>query len=214
MITSNQEDYLKIIYDENLKQNKITNKHISDKLDIKAPSVTAMLNKLILEDYLIKDNKLGFILTNKGKEVTEELLSKHRLWELFLIEHLNYTWDEVHHDADQLEHVTSDQLLDKINTFLGKPTKCPHGKPIYINIKKEADSFGEILINQKINYKGKISVIEDNSELLLYLTDKNININDEFILISKNKLDQSLVLNINNTNITISNYAASKIFVK
>lgn len=213
MVTRNQEDYLKVIYDENLKGTKITNKFISDSLNIKAPSVSGMLNKLIDDGYLVKDNKFGFLLTDEGMKITELLLSKHRLWELFLIEHLGYTWDEVHKDADKLEHVTSDHLLKKLNIFLGMPKNCPHGKPIYINNKNVIDSFGDKLIDKSVNFKGYINVIEDDSDLLVYLTNKGIKINDDFEIIEMSNLDQSVILLINNEKITISMYAANRIYV-
>jgi len=214
MPTKGQEDYLKIIFDENLKQNKITNKFISEELDIKAPSVTHMLQRLEMDGLIEKNDKLGFKLTLKGEEKTKILLSKHRLWELFLIEYLGYTWDEVHKDADLLEHVTSDNLFKKLNIFLKKPKRCPHGKPIYINDDNTNDLLEKKLSELQIGDVRKINVIEDSSKLLKYLSEKNINLNDTFKLISINEFDKSFTINLNNNNVTISHIAANKIYVK
>lgn len=214
MITKSQEDYLKIIFDENLKQNKITNKFISNSLNIKAPSVSNMLQKLINDSLIEKDELLGFSLTNKGKDLTKELLSKHRLWEVFLIDYLGYTWDEVHNDADKLEHVTSNELLIKLNEFLGKPKTCPHGKLIYINTDEKRTTLGNNLSELKVGYEGVINVIEDNKELLKYLDNKKIKLYDEFKIININKFDQSITLKVDEKDIIISNLAASKIYVK
>lgn len=214
MPTRGQEDYLKIIFDENLKKNKITNKFISDELNIKAPSVTHMLQRLKTDELIIKDKNLGFKLTEKGEKKTKTLLSKHRLWELFLIEYLGYTWDEVHGDADLLEHVTSDNLFNKLNIFLKKPKRCPHGKPIYINDDTNQSLLELKLSDLKVNEQKSITVIEDSGELLKYLDEKNIDLNDEFKVININDFDKSITINIKDQNITISQLAASKIYVK
>src|SRR5690554_2511812 len=117
-ISSNQEDYLKVIYLENLKGNHLSNKMIAEKMSVAAPSASDMLGKLTKLELLSKDEAYGFKLSAKGIEVTQRLLKKHRLWEVFLIEKLDYTWDEVHEDADALEHATSNELMERLNKYL------------------------------------------------------------------------------------------------
>lgn len=214
MPTKGQEDYLKIIFEENLKKNKITNKFISDELDIKAPSVTNMLKRLELDNLVIKDKSFGFKLTEEGEFKTKLLLSKHRLWELFLIKYLGYSWDEVHEDADLLEHVTSMNLFNKLNKFLKMPKRCPHGKPIYINDKDAKNMLVTKLSDLKINDERKINVIEDSTELLKYLDNKKVKLNDKFKVIEIDEFDDSLTILINNEKVNISHLAALKIYVK
>lgn len=212
MLTSGKENYLKTIYNENLKNNKITNKLIAELLDVSAPSVSEMISRLIEEDLICKNSEFGYTLTPKGKEATQILLKKHRLWEVFLINHLGYSWDEVHNDADILEHVTSNRLLERLNVFLGKPKFCPHGKAIYGNY--EDDYMGFRLNELKVGFKGYINAIEDNKELLKYLTTKTIEPTQEFEIISIDEFDKSMVIKTLIKEIFISDKAASQIYVK
>ena len=213
-ISSNQEDYLKTIYLENLKGSFITNKLIADKMNVSAPSVSDMLNKLIRLDYLNKDDNYGYKLSEEGIEITQALLKKHRLWEVFLINKLGYSWDEVHEDADALEHVTSKKLMERLNVYLDKPKFCPHGKVIYGNgIEENFDSVTR-LIDMKKDQKGVIHILEDDMLLLQYLDKKNIKIHDEFTIESVDAFDGTIVLNINHEKVNISAQAAQMIYVR
>ncbi len=213
-ISSNQEDYLKTIYLENLKGNLITNKLIADKMNVSAPSVSEMMGKLVKLKYLKKDPSYGFKLTQEGIDLTQTLLKKHRLWEVFLIDKLGYSWDEVHDDADALEHVTSSKLMEKLNVFLDKPKFCPHGKVIYGNGIEE--NFGSVLkmSSLKENEKASVHIIEDDMLLLQYLANKNIKIHDEFVVDTVDAFDHTLVININGEKVAISAMAAAMIYVR
>lgn len=213
-MTPSQENYLKTIYNENLKGNKITNKFISDMMNVSAPSVSEMMNKLIEAKLLRKDRVLGFALTDEGIAKTQILLKKHRLWEVFLINHLGYTWDEVHKDADVLEHVTSDQLLDRLNKFLGKPQYCPHGKVIYGNGIEESFSKAQKLISVDKGFEGYIHIIDDDKDLLQYLAKKEIKINEEITVADIDNFDSTIILKINERLVSISPMAAERIYVK
>lgn len=213
MATSGQGDYLKIIYSENLKENKINNKFIAKSLNISAPSVSAMIKKLISDNFITLNKKLGIILTEQGINEVKTLLSKHRLWELFLIDKLNYSWDEVHEDADILEHVTSNKLLNKLNEYLKFPKTCPHGKPIYINNDVNSYLNTKKLSEAKVGFKGIIKVIEDNELLLKHLANKNIFINLEITVININSFDQSMDIKYQNQTTTLTIDATSKIFI-
>ncbi len=213
-ISSSQEDYLKTIYLENLKGNFITNKLISDKMDVSAPSVSGMLSKLTALDYLKKDEDYGYKVTDKGIVLTQALLKKHRLWEVFLIEKLGYSWDEVHEDADALEHVTSDKLLNKLNDFLGRPKFCPHGKVIYGNgIEENFDTVIK-LSEMNVGDKGAIHIIEDDMLLLQQLNKKGLRIHDEFTVENIDEFDQTMSIRMNGQNINISTQAANMIYIR
>ena len=120
------------IYELIEKQENATNKKIADILGIKAASVSEMLKKLVEEGDVYTENK-SICLTESGKKRARALLTKHRLWELFLVEYLGYSWKNVHEDAKALEYVTSNGLKDRLNEFLNKPEHCPHGNEIYEN---------------------------------------------------------------------------------
>ncbi len=133
-MTINQEDYLKAIFELLEKNEKVTNKKISLRLNINKASVTEMLKRLINQGYVLYDDNLGFSLTDVGEVIAKKLISKHRLWEVFLINMLNYHNQNVHHEAEELEHATSDELMEMLNKFLNCPKKCPHGQTIYMNL--------------------------------------------------------------------------------
>lgn len=213
-MTRSQEDYLKVIYVENLKMNMITNKLISEKMEVSAPSVSDMLNKLIKADLLVKSKDYGYKLSESGIEATQELLKKHRLWEVFLIEKLGYSWDEVHEESDVLEHVTSLKLMDKLNEYLDKPQYCPHGKVIYGNgIEENLEDIKSMNFMQ-VGDTGSIHIIEDDILLLQYLSKKEVKIHDTFIVESQDAFDGTLHLSVNGTKVDISERAASMIYVR
>lgn len=213
-MTRSQEDYLKVIYVENLKMNMITNKLISEKMEVSAPSVSDMLNKLIKADLLVKSKDYGYKLSESGIEATQELLKKHRLWEVFLIEKLGYSWDEVHEESDVLEHVTSLKLMDKLNEYLDKPQYCPHGKVIYGNgIEENLEDIKSMNFMQ-VGDTGSIHIIEDDILLLQYLSKKEVKIHDIFLVESQDAFDGTLHLSVNGTKVDISERAASMIYVR
>ena len=108
-------------------QKKINNKQIVSGLDVSAASVSEMISKLLKEGLVEHSPYQGVQLTESGLASASALIRKHRLWEVFLVEHLNYSWNEVHDDAEVLEHVTSGTLADHLEAYLGHPKFCPHG---------------------------------------------------------------------------------------
>ena len=173
------EDYLKGIY--TLKKKKeYSNKKLAEYLNISPASVSEMIKKLVNDDYLTIDKKT-VKLTEKGNGFALDIIRKHRVWEVFLFEKLGYDKEEVHKEAEILEHVTSDKLLQKLEKFLFYPKECPHGSPIFYDVKNfneeniiklsEAEEDDEIVILS----------VEDNIELYDYLRDLNINLKEERI---------------------------------
>src|SRR6476659_2462780 len=126
-----EENYLKAIYHLYTLQNQSVNTNaISDSLNTKAASVTDMLKKLS-EKGLINYAKYQVVtLTDLGKEKAINIVRKHRLWEVFLVEKLNFKWDEVHEIAEELEHINSEMLVNRLDEFLEFPKNDPHGDPI------------------------------------------------------------------------------------
>lgn len=126
------EDYLKVIYDITESGDKATTKRIAERMGVTPASVTGMLQKLAGADPALVDYQKhrGVVLTRTGKKHALEVIRHHRLLELFLQQKLGYSWDQVHGEADRLEHVISEDLEERMAQALGDPTHDPHGEPI------------------------------------------------------------------------------------
>ncbi len=131
-LTQSVEDYLKAIYDLTLDQGRASTSQISQRMGVTPASVTGMLKRLAANDPPLLDyhKHRGVALTPEGESVALELIRHHRLLELYLHERLGYTWDEVHAEADRLEHVISEDFEERIAKVLGDPLHDPHGDPI------------------------------------------------------------------------------------
>ena len=130
MHSRSEEDHIKAVYALVRSGQSAGTKDIADRLGIKASSVTVMLKKLAEKSLLKYEPYYGVKLTPKGQELALKLVRKHRLWETFLVERLGFEWDEVHEVAEELEHVTSEKLIDRLDEYLGHPGFDPHGDPI------------------------------------------------------------------------------------
>lgn len=130
MATRSEEDHIKAVHTLTRSGESASTKDIADRLRIKASSVTVMLKKLADKGLLKHEPYYGVTLTPKGQELALKLIRKHRLWETFLVERLKFDWDEVHDVAEELEHVASEKLTDRLDEYLGRPAYDPHGDPI------------------------------------------------------------------------------------
>jgi len=143
MFSQSEENYIKTIYHISTTSNKgISTNAIAKKLNTKASSVTDMIKKLSEKKVVVYKKYQGVNLTESGKKTAINIIRKHRLWEVFLVEKLNFSWDEVHEVAEQLEHIKSPKLIDELDAFLDFPKSDPHGTPI-------PDKNGNIVIQQK-----------------------------------------------------------------
>lgn len=131
MSTESEENYLKAIYKlAALNNGDVSTKDIAARVKIKPASVSDMLKKLADKQYINYQRYQSIALTPQGEKIALQTIRKHRLWEVFLVEKLNFTWDQVHDMAEELEHVSSDELINRLDSFLGSPTVDPHGDPI------------------------------------------------------------------------------------
>jgi DtxR family transcriptional regulator, Mn-dependent transcriptional regulator len=130
MLTRSEEDHIKAVYALIQDGDSAFTKDIAERLRTKASSVTDMLKKLAEKGFLKHEPYYGAKLTAKGQTLALQLVRKHRLWETFLVERLGFGWDEVHDVAEQMEHVASEKLVDKLDEYLGRPHFDPHGDPI------------------------------------------------------------------------------------
>lgn len=130
MLTRSEEDHLKAVHALLQEEDRAFTKDIAARLSTKASSVTDMLKRLAVKKLLKHEPYHGARLTAKGEAIALQLVRRHRLWETFLVERLGFGWDEVHEVAEQMEHVASEQLIDKLDAYLGHPAFDPHGDPI------------------------------------------------------------------------------------
>ena len=125
-MTPNKEDYLKCIYEIGSRHKKITNKEIAQLMQVSPPAVTEMMKKMLAEELLVKDKKAGYLLTDLGLRLVSDLYRKHRLIEVFLVNHLGYSTDEIHEEAEVLEHTVSERFVERLDAMLQYPKICPH----------------------------------------------------------------------------------------
>lgn len=215
-MTFSEENYLKTIYHITSSSNReVSTNEIAEMIATKASSVTDMLRKLADKGLLNYKKYQGVSLTEKGKLSAKMIVRKHRLWEVFLVEKLNFSWDEVHDIAEQLEHIKSEQLINKLDDFLGNPTEDPHGDPI-------PDANGKIIKIEKLllselsqNQIGICVGVKDSStEFLKYLDKNQIALGTEIEILTKEEFDQSMKIRVGNQELIISNKIASNLFVR
>jgi len=215
-MTFSEENYLKTIYHLTIiSDSEISTNAIAEKMETKASSVTDMLKKLAEKDLVNYKKYQGVSLTEKGKLSAKMIVRKHRLWEVFLVEKLDFSWDEVHDIAEQLEHIKSEKLINKLDDSLGNPTEDPHGDPIPdVNgriIKIEKQLLSELHENQTGICVG---VKDTSSEFLKYLDKQGIALGSKIQIIAKESFDLSLKIKVDNKDLTISNKIATNLFVK
>ncbi|MCX6311737.1 MAG: metal-dependent transcriptional regulator [Bacteroidetes bacterium] len=217
MQTHSEENYLKAIWKlvEHSGENVNTNA-IAALVHTRAASVTDMMKKLSDKKLISYQPYKGVSLTAKGERVAIEVVRKHRLWEVFLVEQLGYKWDEVHDIAEQLEHIRSSTLTEKLDKFLGFPKVDPHGDLI-------PDKSGKISKQQQIplaqlesGNKAIMTGVADHSTLFLRFLDKHkIHLGDTIETKEKTTYDSSMEISVNRKkNIHISNEVAKNILVR
>ena len=198
MNTFTEENYLKAIFHLSLQNEYASTNQIASSLNTKAASVTDMLKKLA-DKHLINYTKYqGVTLTPSGEKIAVDIIRKHRLWEYFLVEKLNFKWDEVHDVAEELEHISSKELINRLDEFMGYPKYDPHGDPI-------PDSNGLFKTHQlkpvsalAINENGIISGVRDHSPTYLqYLEKMHLTIGKKITIREINAYDHSLTIEVN-----------------
>jgi DtxR family Mn-dependent transcriptional regulator len=215
-MTHSEENYLKTIYHlTTISDTGISTNAIAEKIETKASSVTDMLKKLAEKDLVNYKKYQGVSLTEKGKLTAKMIVRKHRLWESFLVEKLNFSWDEVHDVAEQLEHIKSEKLINKLDEFLNFPTEDPHGDPI-----PNADGQIVVIKKQLLSEfeKNKIGICvgvkDTSSDFLKYLDKQEIALGSAIEIIEKELFDSSFTIRVGNKEMTISNKIASNLYIK
>lgn len=212
-MTPNREDYLKIILELGGDTTKVNNKQIVSSLDVSAASVSEMISKLVKEELVEHSPYQGIQLTASGLQKASSLIRKHRLWEVFLVEHLDYSWNEVHDDAEVLEHVTSEHLADHLENYLNHPEHCPHGGSIPKKEEVVHEERRQTLESYPVGTKVRIARVLDEKELLDYLVTIDLNINEEYEIVDIAAYEGPITIQNDRKKIPVSFKAASTIFV-
>lgn len=216
MFSQSEENYIKAIYHlEKISNKGISTNAIAKSLETKASSVTDMLKKLSEKNLVVYKKYQGVKLTDFGLRTASNIVRKHRLWEVFLVDKLNFSWDEVHDVAEQLEHIKSPKLINQLDALLGFPTHDPHGDPI-------PDRDGNINAIEKCllstlseNDEGIcVGVDDSSSEFLQYLDKKGIKLGKQIIILEKEYFDDSLSIMIEGRKLSISNKIANNLYIK
>ena len=201
--TSNtEENYLKVIFKISSGTNKSASTNAISKLvETSAASVTDMLKRLSEKGLINYIKYKGVNLTKEGTKIATTLVRKHRIWEVFLVEKLNFNWDEVHDIAEELEHIQSDELINRLDQYLGHPKFDPHGDPIpdaegNFTFRKQIT-----LTEMKVGESGVVvGVQEHSSPFLQYLDRLNLQLGVEVKLIERFEYDESIRIIIGKEN--------------
>lgn len=212
-MTPNREDYLKIILELGGDMTKVNNKQIVSSLAVSPASVSEMISKLVKEQLVEHSPYQGVQLTETGLQKASSLIRKHRLWEVFLVEHLDYSWNEVHDDAEVLEHVTSEQLADHLEDYLNHPMHCPHGGIIPKKEQVVHEERRQTLESYPVGSKVRIARVLDEKELLDYLVTIDLNIDEEYEIVDVAAYEGTITIQNQQKKIPVSFKAASTIFV-
>ncbi|GGH05886.1 metal-dependent transcriptional regulator [Mucilaginibacter phyllosphaerae] len=214
MYTLAEENYLKAIYKLSMLAENVSTNQIAAELATKASSVTDMLRKLA-EKLLINYTRYqGVSLTQSGEKVAINIIRRHRLWEYFLVEKLHFKWDEVHDMAEEMEHISSTELIDRLDEFMGFPTRDPHGDLI-------PDSNGNFKKNDlkpisavDVNTSGVISGVRDHSTAFLqYLEKQCLTIGKKITVKEIISYDNTVVLQMENKDLQISREVANNLLI-
>ncbi|MEL0651678.1 metal-dependent transcriptional regulator [Algibacter sp. TI.3.09] len=216
MVTLTEENYIKAIYHLGKQgENNVSTNAIAKEMETKASSVSDMVKKLSEKGYADYKKYQGVTLTKEGKLIAVNIVRKHRLWEVFLSEKLNFSWDEIHDVAEQLEHIKSEKLIKQLDAFLDYPSHDPHGDPIP-DENGRIQSIDKILLSQAqvSNICICVGVKDSSSEFLKYLDKHGIALGTELKVTNKEPFDNSITITINHSEFIISNIIANNLFVK
>jgi DtxR family Mn-dependent transcriptional regulator len=215
-MTLSEEDYIKGIYHLSKgEQIAISTNAIAKQMDTKPSSVTDMIKKLSDKDLIFYKKYKGVSLTEQGRLSALSIIRKHRLWEVFLVEKLDFAWDEVHEVAEQLEHIKSEQLIDKLVGYLGSPKVDPHGDPIPSKDGRFTKSVKKLISELPIGSKGICVGVNDSSAAFLKFLDKNkIALGDTLKILDKEEFDGSVQLETSEQKLRISAQIASNLFLE
>ena len=212
-LSKSEENYLKSIFNLSEFGNKqVTTNSISKILNIEPASVTDMIKKLSKKKLIYHEKYKGSTISKSGIKIALQIIRRHRLWEVFLYDKLNFKWDKIHDIAEELEHVSSEELIDNLDKFLKYPKIDPHGDPIP-NKLGEVNFVDKISISDlNVNENGIVSrIINEDEEFFNLLKKLKIEIGTEVKIVDKIEYDESIEILINKKTVIISKDIANNI---
>lgn len=215
-VSVSRENHLKAIFHLQQEQGLVTTNALAAALNTRPASVTDMLKKLKEQKLLNYERYKGFKLTGEGRRAAVQIIRKHRLWEYFLVKKLQFGWDEVHEIAEELEHISSRELIDRLDAFLGFPESDPHGDPIpdsqgRLQVRRQL-SLSDIPLNKMAQVSGISSQTSEMLELLQY---NHIRLGTRLEIRKKFPFDNSLEVKVRNRPpVTLSAQVAKNVLVK
>ncbi|MEM6379450.1 MAG: metal-dependent transcriptional regulator [Bacteroidota bacterium] len=217
-ISHTEENYLKAIFkiSEKTGSNASTNA-IAQAMDTSAASVTDMIQRLSAKSLINYEKYKGVTLSEAGQQIATSLIRKHRLWEVFLVEQLQFSWDEVHEIAEQLEHIKSEELVRRLDSFLEHPKFDPHGDPIpdaegNFTFRKQV-----LLMDLDVEEEGIVVGVQDTStQFLQYLDQMKLVLGVEVKLLERFSYDESIRIEVKQTQkqLTLSKKVCQNIYVQ
>ncbi|WPU96796.1 metal-dependent transcriptional regulator [Mucilaginibacter sabulilitoris] len=215
MNTLAEENYLKSIYHLSMDSGNVSTNQIAASLNTKASSVTDMLKKLADKALINYTRYQGVNLTPSGEKIALNIIRKHRLWEYFLVEKLKFKWDQVHDMAEEMEHISSEELIDRLDKFMDYPQHDPHGEPIPDCNGRFKSSELKPISSLAINDYGIISEVRaHNPSFLQYLEKQNLTIGKKIRIMDIIAFDHSIILQIeNNKEVHISREVANNLMI-
>lgn len=215
MATQSVEDYIKGIHKLESEGKEVTTSALARYLGIGDGSVTDMVKKLSFKKLIRYAPYQGVRLTESGRKMALKTVRRHRLWEMFLVKFLEYSWDEIHDEAERLEHSTSDELERRIDRALGYPKFDPHGDPIP-NAKGELtvakwERLSDVAQGKTVTI---VRVSDENPEVLQYLTRLGLRLQSTMKIVEKIRFDGSVIVKVGSKEVVLSSLLARSIFVE
>lgn len=215
MISLSEENYLKAIFHLMNTDNTVTINELSKVLSVKMPSVNNMMKKFAEKGWVIYESYKPLKITDSGKKQAALVVRKHRLTEMFLVEKMNFGWENVHEIAEQLEHIHSETFFDKMDELLNYPKYDPHGEPIPDKegniIAQDLKKLSNCKLGESVVFTAVTITDED---FLNFLNKKKLVLGKEIKVLNIEKFDKSMLVKIQEEEIVLSNIVCDKILVK
>ncbi|WP_091675083.1 metal-dependent transcriptional regulator [Amycolatopsis marina] len=195
--SSSIEDYLRVIYGLAERGEAVTNTSLATRLEVSPSSASGMVTKLSQQGLVAHVPYRGIELTGEGRLLARAVLRRHRLIESYLVSELGYTWDEVHVEADQLEHAVSDRLVERIAAKLGNPVRDPHGDPIPAMDGSVEELSTHLLDELEPGTVGEIVRVWDTDpDLLRYLSERSIGLGERIEVVERQPFGGPIVVRV------------------
>lgn len=212
--TLTEENYLKALFHLADSEYKVTVNDLSKFLNVKMPTVNNMMKKFAEKNWVIYENYKPLIISEKGMKEAALIVRKHRLTEMFLVEKMNFGWENVHEIAEQLEHVHSKMFFDKMDEILNFPTLDPHGEPIPDKdgniIAQDLKKLSDCNAGETVTFK---AVTFSDDSLLNYLNERTIHLDSELTILRIENFDQSMQVEHKGKTEILSKNATDKMLV-